>query len=112
MYEPEYMGYKYSIFISKFQKKQEQTKEQSFLKKRRELVNEGTAYTDIKIRKGILYLKNRPVDFSNRLNDSKFEISAMFYNIRSLFKLSRRQKFSKILNSIPFDFVCRDLTNK
>ena len=89
MYEPEYKGNKYSIFISKSLNK-EQAKEQSLLKKRRELLNEGTAYTDIKIRKGVLFLKNRPVDISNWLNDSKFEISALFYNIRSLFKIKNR----------------------
>ena len=35
MYEPEYMGNKYSIFISKSLNKEEQAKEQSLLKKRR-----------------------------------------------------------------------------
>ena len=57
-YEPRYMGVNYAVFISKSLNKDEQEKEQQLLKRRRELLNNGSDPKSIKIRKGVL-LNNR-----------------------------------------------------
>ena len=58
-YEPRYMGVNYAVFISKSLHKVEQEKEQQLLKRRRELLNNGSDPKSINIRKGVLFLNNR-----------------------------------------------------
>ena len=58
------MGNKYSIFISKSLNKEEQAKEQSLLKKRRELLNEGTACTDSRYEKAFYTWKTGQLTFA------------------------------------------------
>ena len=58
-YEPRYMGVNYAVFISKSLNKDGQEKEQQLLKRRRELINNGSDPKSIKIRKGVFFLNNR-----------------------------------------------------
>ena len=60
-YEPRYMGVNYAVFILKSPNKDEQEKERQLLKRRRELLNNGSDPKSIKIR-SVIKIENRPAD--------------------------------------------------
>ena len=60
-YEPRYMGVNYAVFILKSLNKDEQEKERQLLKRRRELLNNGSDPKSIKIR-SVIKIENRPAD--------------------------------------------------
>ena len=105
-YEPRYMGVNYAVFISKSLNKDEQEKEQQLLKRRRELLNNGSDPKSIKIRKGVLFLNNRAETTSECLLKTSGDIEVICYNIRSIFKLDRRKTFSNFILLNKPDIVC------
>ena len=105
-YESNIKGNKYSVFLPKFLNKEDRERERNLFKKRRELLESRNEIKDIKIWNKILYLKNQAVNCTEWLPNKIWELGALWYNVRSLLKLERRQTFSNSIILKNFDIIC------
>ena len=94
--------YTSSIFMSRMLSPEDHEKEKLVLKKRRELINQGTPAKELKIKHLKLFHNNNEVQlwlFSNHL-------SVLFYNCQSLISIQRRLKLADYLNIHQPAIVC------
>ena len=105
-YKPNIKGNKYSALLSKSLNEEDQERKRNLLEKKRELLESGNEAKDIKTRNKILYPKNRAVNCSQSLPNKTGELGALYYNVRNLFKLEKRQSFSNSIILKNFDIIC------
>ena len=93
------------VYMSKSLTKSEQLKQKACLQKRWKLItDDGINRKDISVRNFEVYVNGKRVE--NWLQNITKEFYILCFNIRSLYKVNRRQTFSNYLLSKNYDIIC------
>ena len=93
------------VYMSKSLTKSEQLKQKACLQKRWKLITEdGINRKDISVRNFEVYVNGKRVE--NLLQNITKEFYILCFNIRSLYKVNRRQTFSNYLLKKNYDIIC------